>query len=513
MGKHSQGRPPVGPGGSARRGPGEGGKRRIPAERRRTPGERSTAKVMHGDGESYVLSDPGARRRGSLENAPARLRVERDRRRSRAKKIALVVLGVVVLLLVTAGVGVAAFAMKIQNTMQDTIIKKENLGTVLTPSKPMEPYNLLLLGVDKRPDETAYRTDTMLVAHIDPVQKKVWMLSIPRDTKVAIPGHGERKINDAHFFGGPKLTVQTVEKFTGLKINHYMEVNFSAFSKAVDALGGVWVTVPQAINDKKADRSPHHRAAKVPAGYQKLDGEHALTFVRSRDYPDADWTRMKNQQLFFKALADQVSKTSSVAKIPGVISAVAPYVATDMSLVEMIKTAQSLKDAGGANVYTATVTGTWKSPYVYPDLKKLAHFVADIKAGRSFDATKSVSPTETVGPGGTPKAATAKTPAQVTVTVQNGSGISGAAKQAASIMKAQGFQVPTVGNTNQNVYKQTMIIYKTDIGPAELAGTYLPRGTKLVASRGMYAFATDVLVIVGKDWNVSKVPAAPVETR
>ncbi len=214
---------------------GDGAKRRVPAERRRTPGERSTAAKMNARGESYVLSDPGSRRRGSLEHAPERLRVERERRRSRGKRIALVVFGVIAVLLVTAGVGVAAFAMKIQNTMQGTIVKQEKLNVVLVPAKPMEPYNLLLLGVDRRPKEKAFRTDTMIVAHIDPQKKAVWMLSIPRDTKVSIPGHGERKINDAHFYGGPKLTIQTVQKFTGLKINHYMEVDFTAFEKAVDS--------------------------------------------------------------------------------------------------------------------------------------------------------------------------------------------------------------------------------------------------------------------------------------
>lgn len=513
MGKHSHSRGFGGFGTGPGQGPQGEGKRRVPAERRRTPGERATAAQISGADESYRLSDPGSRRRGSLETAPARLRVEADRRRSRAKQIALIIAGSVAALVLFSAVGVYAYAVHIQKTMQGTIIQQKALAPLLKKAKPMEPYNVLLLGVDKRPKETQYRTDTMILAHIDPQSKRVWMLSLPRDTKVPIPGHGERKINDAHFFGGPELTVKTVENFTGLDVNHYMEVNFSAFEKAVDALGGVWVDVPKPINDPKADRSPHHSAAKIDAGYQKLDGLHALTFVRSRAYVDADWQRMKNQQLFFKALADTMKKTSSVAKIPSVISAVAPYVMTDMSLVEMIRTAQSLKDAGSGNVYTATVTGTWKSPFVYPDEARLKVLVGDIKANRAFDATKSASPTVTVGPGGTALPSSTKKPSQITVTVQNGSGISGAAKQASSILKAQGFPVPTVGNANQNVYSKTMIIYKTDGGPAQVVASYMPNGTKIVQSRGMYAFTTDILVVVGKDWNVSKVPAAPVKTQ
>ena len=93
----------------------------------------------------------------------------------------------------------------------------------MTAAKPGEPFNILLLGADGRKGETAYRSDTIVVAHVDPQQKKVWMLSIPRDTRVLIPGHGYQKINAAHSFGGPPLTIKVVKEFTGLPIEHYMD--------------------------------------------------------------------------------------------------------------------------------------------------------------------------------------------------------------------------------------------------------------------------------------------------
>jgi hypothetical protein len=293
-----------------------------------------------------------------------------------------------------------------------------------------------------------------------------------------------------------------------------MEVKFKAFQRVVDELGGVWVNVPAAINDPKADRSPGHRAAKIPAGYQRLDGEHALTFVRSRDYPDADWSRMKTQQLFFKALADQLAKTTNVAKLPSIVNAAAPNVVTNLRLVDMIKIAIAVKDAGSKNLYTATVPGTWKSPYVYPDRAGLAKLVTAIKNERSFDGTKTVAATATVdaaSPGAAP--ATTKKPSQITVIVRNGSGVSGRAKQAASILQTQGFKIAETGNSNQSVYKETLIIYKTDVGPANLLASYLPPASKIVQSRGMYAFTSDILVVVGKDWNVNNVPSARIVTQ
>ncbi len=311
MGKHTPGGASGVPGGEGRRRGSDGGKRRVPAERRRTPGERTTSAGARGGADSYQLEDAASRRRGSLEAAPARLRMERDRRRAGAKRIAAIVVAVVVVLLVVAGGGVFAYAQHIQKTMQSTIVKQQKLNPALKPAEPMKPFTLLLLGADHRKGETAYRTDTIIFAKIDPQQKKVWLLSIPRDTQVLIPKHGYDKINASHALGGPELTIKTVEEFTGVPINHYVEVNFQGFQGAVDALGGVWVNVPHAINDKKAaSQSVHQRAAKIPAGYQLLDGEHALTFVRTRDFADADISRMKDQQIFFKAVADQMAKST-----------------------------------------------------------------------------------------------------------------------------------------------------------------------------------------------------------
>ena len=124
MGKHTPGGASGGPGGEGRRRGSDGGKRRVPAERRRTPGERTTSAGARGGADSYQLEDAASRRRGSLEAAPARLRMERDRRRAGAKRIAAIVVAVVVVLLVLAGGSVFAYAQHIQKTMQSTIVKQ-----------------------------------------------------------------------------------------------------------------------------------------------------------------------------------------------------------------------------------------------------------------------------------------------------------------------------------------------------------------------------------------------------
>jgi polyisoprenyl-teichoic acid--peptidoglycan teichoic acid transferase len=497
MGKHSQKNSLGLPGEHARR---------VPLERRRSPGEHNTAEQTHAD-ETYRLSDPKSRRRGSLEAAPARLRVERDRRRSRVKTFMFALLGGILVLLVLAVVGAYAYAKHIESTMQRTVVSKQKLDAALTKAKAMEPFNVLVLGADYRPGDTAYRTDSIIVAHVDPKAKRVWLLSIPRDTRVELPGQGAHKITEAHVFGGAEGSIAAVEKLTGLKMNHYLELNFQGFRDAVNALGGVWVNVPVTINDTEADQTPHNTASHIDAGYQLLDGNHALTFVRARhQFADQDFTRMKDQQLFFRALADQVAKVDNITKLPGVVSAVAPYIATDMSLIDMIQLAQALKGAGSANMYTATLMGTWQSPFIYVDQSSLTKLVGDIKDEIPFvKVKKSDTATGTV--------TASKKPSQITLAVHNGAGVAGVAKQAASILKAKGFKIHDVGNANQNVYKQTFVIFKTDATAATLVSSFLPPGARIVQSRGMYAFTGDVLVIVGKDWDVSKVPAAPVVTQ
>ena len=115
------------------------------------------------------------------------------------------------------------------------------------------------------------------------------MVSIPRDSYVPIPGHGEDKINAAFALGGAPLLAQTVEQATGLRLDHYAEIGFDGFAEMVDAVGGVTMCLPEPISDPLA-------GIDLPAGCQELDGRSALGYVRTRATPRADLDRMTNQR-------------------------------------------------------------------------------------------------------------------------------------------------------------------------------------------------------------------------
>ncbi|GAA3787975.1 LCP family protein [Amycolatopsis tucumanensis] len=185
--------------------------------------------------------------------------------------------------------------------------------------------NWLIVGSDSREGLTAedeqrlvtgdvkaagggQRTDTMMIAHLPDNDTKPTLVSLPRDSEVAIPGHGTSKINAAFSIGGAPLLVKTVEQATGLRIDHYAEIGFGGFANIVDAIGGVDMCVDKEMHDTVT-------GITIPAGCQELDGAHALGFVRMRHSdatPRSDLDRVENQRKFIGALVSQISSPGTL---------------------------------------------------------------------------------------------------------------------------------------------------------------------------------------------------------
>src|SRR3954451_22800950 len=219
--------------------------------------------------------------------------------------------------------------------------------------------NILVVGSDSRSGLTAQqkwqlhvghdvgkRSDTMILLHIPRGGGKAILVSLPRDSYVVIPRHKDatghvvaashNKLNTAYAFGGPKLTVSTVEKNTGVRIDHYVEVNFLGFVKMVDALGGVTVCTPTPIHDP-VRRLPTGgfggSGLELPKGKSKLNGVRALEYVRAREFdPSADLGRIQRQQKFMAAMV-QRAKSSGVllnpVRVLHFVGAVADSLTTD----------------------------------------------------------------------------------------------------------------------------------------------------------------------------------------
>ncbi len=274
----------------------------------------------------------------------------------RARKVALGVLVAVLVLVVGAGAAAALYL----NSLNDAISIKDSdeameireaLQAPAASSNPRETdaYYTLLIGSDARSGDTASRSDVLILARTVPSEGKVTMVSIPRDTKVEIPGYGTQKINAAYAYGGVAGAVKAVSEFAGAPITHYAEVHFQELESLVDILGGVYVDVPVSNDQTGASNT----GIQLSAGYQLLDGEQALAFARERyGYARGDFQRADNQRLVATAIMKQVLQTPAL-EMPSIVQRLASCVTTDMSVTDVIGLAQAYRSAGDLTVYSA----------------------------------------------------------------------------------------------------------------------------------------------------------------
>jgi LCP family protein required for cell wall assembly len=198
--------------------------------------------------------------------------------------------------------------------------------------------NILLLGGDARglKKNEVPRSDSMIIASIDPVTKKATIFSVLRDTYEKIPGHGTNRINTALTLGGPSLAMNTISELTGLSIQYYVYTDFQGFISLIDALGGIEFEVEKRMHYTDSADDPQYNIDLQP-GLQHLDGVTALQYVRFRKDALSDFTRTERQRNFLSAIADKVKRTSSLLKLPILLNSVVPYVETNMGIDDMVK--------------------------------------------------------------------------------------------------------------------------------------------------------------------------------
>jgi LCP family protein required for cell wall assembly len=197
-----------------------------------------------------------------------------------------------------------------------------------------KPQTIMLIGSDTRAkganDYTGQRglSDTMMLVRLDPSKQQIAVLSLPRDLKVRIPGHGVDKLNAAYALGGVKLTLKTVKEFTGLRVNHVVNVDFRGFRKAVNALGCVYVDVDRRyFNDNSG--AEQYATIDIKPGYQKICDQDALDYVRYR-HTDNDIVRAARQQGFLRALKAQVGVNRIIRDRKELIDIFGKYTQSDI---------------------------------------------------------------------------------------------------------------------------------------------------------------------------------------
>ena len=234
---------------------------------------------------------------------------------------------------------------------------------------------VLLVGVDRRPgDPFISRTDTMMLFTIDPDTNSASIMSVPRDLYVVIPGRGRDRINTAYVYGaagnnpagGAALAMQTVEYNLGIHVNHYFAVDFSAVEEGINALGGIDVDVPVAINDPTyPDHNYGYDPLYIPAGLQHFDGELALKYARTR-HQDNDFNRAARQQQVVLAVRDRIlglGFAEMLTRAPLLWTQLNDGIRTDMSLEQMTNLAILANEVPSENIKTAVLGIGYVSNY------------------------------------------------------------------------------------------------------------------------------------------------------
>lgn len=248
-----------------------------------------------------------------------------------------------------------------------------------SPAPESDRKNILIMGIDRRPGEAFIsRTDTMMLASIDPESDEIAILSIPRDLYVVIPGRGQDRINTAFVYGsagnnpagGAQLAMQTVEYNLGVPVHDYVLVDFSAVIRGIDAIGGVTIDVPYNINDPTyPDMNYGYDPLYIPAGRQQMDGATALKYARTR-HQDNDFQRAHRQQQVIMAIRQKMlglGLPELLRQAPFLYQQVNSGIRTDLSLDEIIGLATTGAGISSESIRTEVLDQNYVMSYRTPE--------------------------------------------------------------------------------------------------------------------------------------------------
>ena len=264
--------------------------------------------------------------------------------------------------------------------------------------------NVLLIGADQRPEETKFNTDSLILAMVDPDTQRVSLLSIPRDTRINLPGHGYMKINSVAALTDLPTLQKSVEDLTGQALAGYVQTNFQGFKKIIDTLGGVTVDVEKDMYYETGDTEDGY--INLHKGVQRLDGAKALQYARFRHDALADISRTARQQVVLKAVAKEMFKLSTLPKLPFLIPQLMQAVHTNLSAKDIFALSKVAVGFESSNVVSQTLPGMFLDldgvSYWKVDSIEVKKVVQDLLQGKTtnkvidqenVDLLKPVTPT------------------------------------------------------------------------------------------------------------------------
>jgi LCP family protein required for cell wall assembly len=398
-----------------------------------------------------------------------------------------------------------------------------NAGTSGTPASG--PVNILIAGIDTRSgltrqqeielhvgNDVSMNSDTLMLVHISADHDRVQEISLPRDSWVDIPGHGMNKINAAIGIGGPPLMVKTVTQATGLVINDYIEVDFLGFVKVIDALGGVDICLPFAVDDS-------YTGLHMSAGLHHVDGVTALKFARDRhSFAASDLARIADQQQLLSSLFTEATTSGILAnpfRLQEFVSSLTSAVTVDNGF-NLVRLADELRGIRSEDITFATVPIATAS-YMAPDGQEA--ILWNTSAARAlFESLRN----DTAPPAKTVPAARKRTRevsrSRVSVDVYNGTWTSGLSARTGKELAKLGFGVHRDGlNWPQHTVARTLIQYPSgQLAEARLLLKVLPGATLQAVKhlpRLRLVLGASGAAVTGQAPSPAPSPTSPVQER
>jgi polyisoprenyl-teichoic acid--peptidoglycan teichoic acid transferase len=357
------------------------------------------------------------------------------------------------------------------------------------------PVNILVMGIDQvpeappnSPEEFTGRADTLLLVRVDSETGTLNVMSIPRDTRVQIPGFGIDKINQANVLGGPELVAQTIAYNLGnIQVDRYVRINTTAFREMVDLVGGIEVNVPTRM--EYTDQTQGLYIDLYP-GWQTLNGDQAEQFARFRQ-DSGDIGRVQRQQILLKALRERLSNPTVIPKLPQAIRVLQRYVDTNLTLEEMLAIANFGLEIQPHDLQMVMLPGRFSTPAEYNASYWLPNWETSATIVQSFF--------KTTGVGIYADNSQERYVADLTVAVQNASGYPDQGASVARYLRDNGFKnVYVIDNSSVPQPRTEIVAQRGDIDSARVVESLLGVGRALSESTG--DLGSDITIRVGQDW-------------
>ncbi|MGV3095043.1 LCP family protein [Staphylococcus borealis] len=291
-----------------------------------------------------------------------------------------IIVGLLIFLLILVAVVVGYLFIKLKslNDSVNTLLNRSHSELRKTSTKEGDPMTVVLYGIDsdsqRAKENSGQRSDSIVLMSINPDEKKTVMVSVPRDTRAKIVGHGTtEKINHAYAYGGPDMAVKSLEHLMGVPVDHYISINMDGVKTVVDEIGGVTLTSNGSFTTRDSSNTYQFTKGKE----YKMDGKEALAYMRSRkeDGAGGDEGRQLRQQQVITAVAREAFSVNSVTKLNGIFKAAQDNLKTDLSFVQLNRF-KSDYDKAQDNVERLTINGQNALGddnlyYFYPDKNSL----------------------------------------------------------------------------------------------------------------------------------------------